>query len=181
MAGMADLFTQLEAYDNLDPSIIRTTKIHKVLKAIVKLASVPKDDEYNFKKRSSAILEVWNKLMEDSGETVPESAIEPKSAVDEKALEANIETNHENAAANSVGENGKKMVVQYTNDGPQQVENDAVENADEIEQKLEDNKDVVDGPHEASTSAGIPSEITDAKEAAESDEKTAPVPDTTTL
>ena len=60
MPGMAEFFSQLEAYNDLEASIIRGTKIHKVLKAIVKLASVPKDDEFHFKKRSSALLEVWN-------------------------------------------------------------------------------------------------------------------------
>lgn len=68
MASMADHFGQLEAYDNLEPSIIRTTKIHKVLKAIVKLASVPKDDEFQFKKRSSVMLEMWNKRLETDGD-----------------------------------------------------------------------------------------------------------------
>ena len=46
MSAMADFFSQLEGYENLEPSIIRATKVHKVLKAIVKLASIPKDDLY---------------------------------------------------------------------------------------------------------------------------------------
>jgi hypothetical protein len=79
---MAEFFGQLEKYDNLEPSIIRTTKIHKVLKAIVKLASIPKDEELGFKKRSADLLEIWNKRMEGEGEAAPKSA-----AVDEKAPE----------------------------------------------------------------------------------------------
>lgn len=80
MANMAEFFTQLEGYESLEPVIIRNTKIHKVLKAIVKLASVPKEDEYNFKKRSSAMLEVWNKRMEADGN----DAAAAKTADDDK-------------------------------------------------------------------------------------------------
>ena len=80
MAAMADFFGQLEAYENLEPSIIRATKVHKVLKAIVKLSSIPKDEEYNFKKRSATMLEVWNKRMEADGDVAPPSATELKSA-----------------------------------------------------------------------------------------------------
>jgi hypothetical protein len=81
MAAMADFFSQLEAYENLEPSIIRATKVHKVLKAIVKLSSIPKDELYNFKKRSAAMLEVWNKRMEAEGDGAPASATEPKAPV----------------------------------------------------------------------------------------------------
>lgn len=86
MANMADFFSQLEAYDNLEPAIIRTTKIHKVLKAIVKLSSIPKDEDYQFKKRSSAMLEIWNRRMESDGDGgAPKSAGLPE----EKASETN--------------------------------------------------------------------------------------------
>lgn len=80
MASMAEFFTQLEGYENLEPSIIRVTKIHKVLKAIVKLASVPKDDEFSFKTRSSAMLEIWNKRLEADGDAPTGSGDKEKSA-----------------------------------------------------------------------------------------------------
>ncbi|EME79093.1 uncharacterized protein MYCFIDRAFT_198959 [Pseudocercospora fijiensis CIRAD86] len=93
MAAMADFFAQLESYETLEPSIIRQTKIHKVLKAIVKLASVPKDDEYGFKKRSTMLLDVWNKRMEaDGGDAPPPAAVEkekPAPAAEEKAPHTN--------------------------------------------------------------------------------------------
>ncbi|RMY23368.1 hypothetical protein D0865_16481, partial [Hortaea werneckii] len=103
MASMADFFGQLENYDNLEPSIIRVTKIHKVLKAIVKLHSIPKDEEYNFKKRSAAMLEVWNKKMESDGDGAasapPATSEEPKSAPAAPAEEKEPETNGESKAA----------------------------------------------------------------------------------
>lgn len=85
MPGMSEFFTQLEAYVDLEPSIIRETKIHKVLKAIVKLASVPKDEQYNFKKRSSALLDIWNKRMESDGDAKPAAAVKESEANGEKA------------------------------------------------------------------------------------------------
>jgi hypothetical protein len=42
-----------------------TTRIHKVLKAIVKLAFIPKDEEFELKRRIVELLEIWNKRMED--------------------------------------------------------------------------------------------------------------------
>lgn len=118
MSAMAEFFGQLEKYDNLEPSIIRTTKIHKVLKAIVKLASIPKDEEFSFKKRSADLLEIWNKRMEGEGEAAP------KSAVDEKAPE----TNGDAAAAPAASEEPAE---------PKASEN-AAEKAEELEKKVEE-------------------------------------------
>lgn len=61
---MDELFGHLERYDNLELSIIRTTRIDTVLKKIINLTPVPNkdDDYYNFKKRSSIILERWKSL-----------------------------------------------------------------------------------------------------------------------
>ena len=116
MSAMAEFFGQLEKYDNLEPSIIRTTKIHKVLKAIVKLASIPKDEELGFKKRSADLLEIWNKRMEGEGEAAA------KPAAEEKAPETNGE-----AAASAAPEETSESKVE-----------EAAEKADEIEKKVEE-------------------------------------------
>lgn len=60
MPSMAEFFTQLESYSDLEPAINRTTKIHKVLKQIVKLPTIPREEEFNFKKRSHDLLNAWN-------------------------------------------------------------------------------------------------------------------------
>lgn len=142
MAGMADFFSQLEGYENLEPSIIRTTKIHKVLKAIVKLSTIPKDEEFNFKKRSHAMLEIWNKRMESDGEKAPESAVEAKSAEPEPT------TNGETKLPAAVEEKADAE--------PAKTEEaaEAAEKADEIEEKVEAQadeakKDAVSEPPEA--------------------------------
>lgn len=63
MADMAAHFDSLEEYKTLEPEVIKTTKIHKVLKAIIRLNSIPKDDEYKFKSRSQDLLTEWNKTL----------------------------------------------------------------------------------------------------------------------
>jgi hypothetical protein len=122
---MAEFFGQLEKYDNLEPSIIRTTKIHKVLKAIVKLASIPKDEELGFKKRSADLLEIWNKRMEGEGEAAPKSA-----AVDEKAPE----TNGDDTAAAAASEEPAEPKATESTDKTEE----AAEKADELEKKVEE-------------------------------------------
>jgi hypothetical protein len=64
MAIMSNYITKLEAHADLEVSIIRATKINKVLKAIIKLDSIPKDEEYQFRRRSIDILAKWKNLLE---------------------------------------------------------------------------------------------------------------------
>lgn len=135
MANMAEFFAQLEGYAELEPSIIRTTKIHKVLKAIVKLASVPKDDEYSFKKRSSAMLEIWNKRMESENDAATSTA-GPSDATEAKAPETNG-----TAATKDVE---MKDVVEEAQEGAEkQPEKQADSAAEQIEEKVEGKADAV--------------------------------------
>ncbi|OJD14881.1 hypothetical protein AJ78_04828 [Emergomyces pasteurianus Ep9510] len=64
MASMSNYIQKLESYSDLEVSIIRTTKINKVLKAIIKLNSIPKDEEFNFRGRSINILNKWKTLLD---------------------------------------------------------------------------------------------------------------------
>ena len=61
--SMSSYLGKLETYPDLEASIIRATKIHKVLKAMIRLPSIPKDDQYSFKKRSVDLLALWNKVL----------------------------------------------------------------------------------------------------------------------
>src|SRR5437667_8470099 len=63
MNMMADYISRLESYPELEVSIIRATKINKVLKGIIKLPSIPKDDEFHFKQRSTDLLSKWSKIL----------------------------------------------------------------------------------------------------------------------
>lgn len=63
MKQMSEFVTKLEGYADLEVSIIRGTKINKVLKAILKLNHIPKEEEFKFKSRSQTLLDKWNKLL----------------------------------------------------------------------------------------------------------------------
>jgi hypothetical protein len=64
MPQMSQYIKKLEDYeDQIEVSTIRTTKINKVLKALVKLNTIPKDEEFQFRKRSVDLLAKWNKIM----------------------------------------------------------------------------------------------------------------------
>ncbi|RFU79697.1 pwwp domain-containing [Trichoderma arundinaceum] len=67
MESMASFIKILENFQDLEVSIIRGTKINKVLKAILKLDSIPREEDFNFKKRSQALLDKWNKLLTSDG------------------------------------------------------------------------------------------------------------------
>lgn len=88
MPDMAEHFKTLEQYRELEPNIIRKTKIHKVLKALLKLDSVPRDEEFNFKTRSSSLLDGWNEAL--AKEETP-SAEAPKPATNGDAAETAAE------------------------------------------------------------------------------------------
>jgi hypothetical protein len=59
MASMSDYLKQLELHDDLEAEVIKKTKVHKVLKAIIKLPSIPKEEEHSFKQRSNDLLAKW--------------------------------------------------------------------------------------------------------------------------
>jgi hypothetical protein len=86
MKGMSEFVSKLEGYADLEVSIIRTTKINKVLKAILKLSTIPKEDEYNFKPRSQTLLDKWNKILAgDQGTSASAPATTNGSTVDAKS------------------------------------------------------------------------------------------------
>jgi predicted unusual protein kinase regulating ubiquinone biosynthesis (AarF/ABC1/UbiB family) len=94
MADMADYMRQLEAHDDLEAEVIKKTKVHKVLRAIIKLDNIPKEEEFNFKQRSTELLNKWAGALaadSDAGEkTTP--ATNGVKADDEKSESAKAET-----------------------------------------------------------------------------------------
>ncbi|KAL2410816.1 hypothetical protein ABEF95_001954 [Exophiala dermatitidis] len=63
MPQMSTFIKKLEGYNDLEVSIIRNTKINKVLKALIKLNTIPRDEEFQFRKRSIELLSQWNKIL----------------------------------------------------------------------------------------------------------------------
>ena len=68
---MSEFLGELEAFPDLEGSIIRATKIHKVLKAMIKLPSIPLDEEYEFKSRSHDLLAKWNEILSNDPNAGP--------------------------------------------------------------------------------------------------------------
>lgn len=83
MSAMSNYIKKLEGYGDLEAGIIRTTKINKVLKALIKLNTIPKDEEFNFKGRSVELLSKWTKLLGTDG-TGDENGAGPSSAVEKE-------------------------------------------------------------------------------------------------
>lgn len=73
MPSMAGHLTQLEELDDLEAEIIKKTKVHKVLRAILKLNTIPKEEEFNFKTRSSNLLNKWSGALAAETETTTEA------------------------------------------------------------------------------------------------------------
>ncbi|KAI1174969.1 hypothetical protein F4777DRAFT_349171 [Nemania sp. FL0916] len=71
MKQVSDFLAKLETFPDLDVSIIRATKINKVLKAILKIETIPKEEEFNFKSRSQVLLDQWNILLASDGGPIP--------------------------------------------------------------------------------------------------------------
>ncbi len=84
---MADYVAKLELEADLDPEVIRATKINKVLKAMLKLPSIPRDGVFKFKSRSEVLLAKWNKLLSsEQGTPAAASAVATNgSSADVKA------------------------------------------------------------------------------------------------
>ncbi|CUS10212.1 unnamed protein product [Tuber aestivum] len=81
MPAMDKYFGVLEGHTDIDGDSIRTTKINKVLKAIVKLDFIPKDNEYRFRKRALTLLEKWDRILADKVPDTSSPAVERENGV----------------------------------------------------------------------------------------------------
>jgi hypothetical protein len=62
-----DTLSELEQIPDVDGDVIRESRIHRVLKNIIKLKDIPKEEEFNFKRRSSTVLGKWTKILSGDG------------------------------------------------------------------------------------------------------------------
>ena len=99
---MSGFLSKLETYPDLEGSIIRATKIHKVLKAMIRLTSIPKDEEYQFKKRSHELLTKWNKILQD--DPTPGGDKDDDAKLDGTTTNGTSKETEDQAAAAEVGE-----------------------------------------------------------------------------
>jgi len=139
MKPMAEHFRALEGFKDLEVDMIRSTKIHKVLKAIIKLNSIPKDEEYRFKERSIEILDIWQKAMassDGSGGAGDETAA-TKGTKEEKDEDDRNESAVKETAERNVKEPSEATVETSTNVANHEVD-ETMAGADAKVDALED-------------------------------------------
>ncbi|KAJ5218262.1 uncharacterized protein N7498_000361 [Penicillium cinerascens] len=112
MATMGTYFDKLEKHADLEVSIIRSTKINKVLKMIVKLNSIPRDEEFNFRHRAMNILSSWKAVL-DSDTPAGDKDFKPtangSSKEDEGADTPKLETEEEKEPESKAGNDDTPM------------------------------------------------------------------------
>ncbi|ODA81973.1 hypothetical protein RJ55_00478 [Drechmeria coniospora] len=99
MKAMSDFITMLEGFVDLEVSIIRSTKINKVLKAILKLEAIPREEEFQFKKRSQSLLDKWNKLLASDGSAPASASTNGVNGAGEEKKMASSDVKADEAAA----------------------------------------------------------------------------------
>ncbi|KAL4802924.1 hypothetical protein BDV18DRAFT_163448 [Aspergillus unguis] len=146
MAQMSGHFTKLENLDDLEVSIIRKTKIHKVLRMILKLPSIPRDEEFNFRKRALDILSKWKNVLDSEGA--------PSQEKDKEATKANGINNEKEGEPKSEKEDETKLDTpdqdtpmpdadeKKTEETPAPAKDEAEKVAPEAEEKEEKQKEV---------------------------------------
>ncbi|KAI1779962.1 hypothetical protein F4818DRAFT_160459 [Hypoxylon cercidicola] len=142
MKSMSEFLAKLETFPDLEVLIIKATKINKVLKAILKLETIPKEDEYQFKPRSQTLLDKWNKLLATDG-----AASAPASA-------STNGVNGGKSAANGVKETstGLKAEAEQEDTKADAPEKDAKDEAETKKEAAEEEKP--DASEAANTSTG---------------------------
>lgn len=61
----------LEQYENLEPQIIKETKVNKLLKVIIKAPNIPRDAEFKFKERCQKLLNTWTQFLSAEEDKTP--------------------------------------------------------------------------------------------------------------
>lgn len=122
MEPMSDYLAKLELVLGLTASIIRATKIHKVLKAILRLESIPKEEEFNFKTRSQSLLDKWNKLLADARAAIATATASTANGTNGVAGKTNKERAPKQPGPNGVSEgSGGKIDKAPSNAGAEKA------------------------------------------------------------
>lgn len=101
MDAMATYYDKLEKHADLEVAIIRSTKINKVLKMIVKLNTIPRDEEFNFRSRAMSLLSSWKNVLDGDFPTSTDKEDKPASngaSKEDEALETPAEEEKEEKA-----------------------------------------------------------------------------------
>lgn len=151
---MSDFLSELETYPDLEGSIIRTTKIHKVLRQMLKLPTIPLDEEFHFKTRSVDLLAKWNETLSNDpngggvgdkdDEAKPEASATapPTNGEASKQVEEQAENAEDGDAIAPEEENEEKLEkkIGTTTEGEREAEKPEEATAAEQEKTAEEEK-----------------------------------------
>jgi hypothetical protein len=129
MPVMTEHLSTLEENQDLEADIIQKTKVNKLLKVILKLTTIPRDEEFGFKERCEKLLKAWNVILqkaeeeaapENDEEAAPaetDTATAPVVAEKNGSIEHKAAANGDKAEATETieekrGEEGDKMVIE---------------------------------------------------------------------
>ena len=171
MKSMSDFLSELETYPDLEGSIIRVTKIHKVLKQMIKLDAIPLEEEFNFKDRSGKLLAKWNETLASDGtaddktdekaEDKAEDKTAPSKSGDRSPTEDKAPTTNgqkegeqvedqkaeaEEASAPEVPESMLENKLGTTVEGDKEADPQAVTNEEEQQEEKTAGEKQTDGP-----------------------------------
>ncbi|ANB13612.1 Pdp3p [Sugiyamaella lignohabitans] len=119
MPALSEYLRKLEEIPNLELSVVRQTKVNKVLKAILNLPAekIPLESKFNFQGRSLALLDKWTSMAGETGAFArtngsksesKESSVVPENSSTVKD-ETKTETKQDNAKS-ATEANGSKDV-----------------------------------------------------------------------
>ncbi|SPO26252.1 uncharacterized protein UTRI_02528 [Ustilago trichophora] len=92
MPAADSTFKTVEEYDGMTAEHLRTTKIGKVMKRVMQLTEIPRDDEFRFRDRAERLCAKWGAIMAGG-----ESAKEPSH----EASSEGVKENGDSAAAHA--------------------------------------------------------------------------------
>ena len=179
MKSMSDFLGELETFVDLEGSIIRVTKIHKVLKQMIKLENIPLEEDFKFKDRSSRLLAKWTETLanEEPGEAKDEdkeegkdepkveskaddkeeSKVEDKSTepASEPAKEASPAVNGDSKSNEDAGSKGEKKEPEFDGEDGMEVA-DVAKQGDKktVEALATDNAEDAKGPDSTEAATG---------------------------
>jgi hypothetical protein len=79
MAAMSEHLEKLERMISPPKIVLTSTNINKVLKRIMKLDQIPKDDEFDFKKRATELFKKWDVILRHEDEPAATSTAQSQS------------------------------------------------------------------------------------------------------
>lgn len=142
MPQMAEYFDGLEAKKDIDTQIIKSTKIHKVLKNIIKLTDIPLDIKHKFKQRSKELLSHWSKMTgEDMGIGGAEDNVDAAGSAKDTKSDEKKDDSDEKPAEKISEEDAQRNETDVEESGLKSKEEPAEEKATSADVEMKDAKD----------------------------------------